>query len=472
MELKHFKKGGIHPHDSKYTSDKPITNAHLPKIVRIPMNMHIGAPAKVLVKAGDKVEEGQLIGEAVGFISANIHASVSGTVTAVEKADTLTAKGVEYVIIETGGTIRNWYDRKFDYSKLPGEKLLEMVKTAGIVGMGGATFPTHVKLSPPKEKKMDLFILNGAECEPYLTIDHRLMLEKPDEIVEGIGIVKKILGINKVMIGIEENKLDAIEAMSKASAGDSSIEVYALRTRYPQGGEKQLIEALTGKQVPSGGLPSDIGAVVQNVATVYAIYEAVVYQKPLIERGLTFTGENVENRGNYKVRIGSPVQELIDEFGIPADHGSVIAGGPMMGLLMPDDSVPVRYATSNPGVAVVNAAGLVTAGNDGQALIFVTALANSNIEDTCVVDVSSAPPPLISLNPTSLTFTDTAGTSNPSPQAVAVDNSGGGTDWLLFSDEITAERLSYIQEGDDLIVRVDEDETRQVRVRAGGSRRP
>ncbi|OHD55652.1 MAG: hypothetical protein A2Y33_13540 [Spirochaetes bacterium GWF1_51_8] len=351
MELKHFKKGGIHPHDSKYTSDKPITNAHLPKIVRIPMNMHIGAPAKVLVKAGDKVEEGQLIGEAVGFISANIHASVSGTVTAVEKADTLTAKGVEYVIIETGGTIRNWYDRKFDYSKLPGEKLLEMVKTAGIVGMGGATFPTHVKLSPPKEKKMDLFILNGAECEPYLTIDHRLMLEKPDEIVEGIGIVKKILGINKVMIGIEENKLDAIEAMSKASAGDSSIEVYALRTRYPQGGEKQLIEALTGKQVPSGGLPSDIGAVVQNVATVYAIYEAVVYQKPLIERGLTFTGENVENRGNYKVRIGSPVQELIDEFGIPADHGSVIAGGPMMGLELTDMKFPVTKSSS--GIVVL-----------------------------------------------------------------------------------------------------------------------
>ena len=346
MELKHFNKGGVHPHDSKYTSDKPITNAHLPKQVRIPMNMHIGAPAKVLVKTGDKVEEGQLIGEAVGFISANIHASVSGTVIAVEKADTLVAKGVDYVVIETGGSIRNWYEKKFDYSKTPPEKLLEMVKTAGVVGMGGATFPTHVKLSPPKEKQMDIFIVNGAECEPYLTIDHRTMLEKPDAIIEGVNIIKKILGVKRVMIGIEENKPDAIEALSKASEGDSSIEVYALRTRYPQGGEKQLIQALTGREVPSGGLPSDVGIVVQNVATIFAVYEAVVFQKPLIERGLTYTGEQIENRGNYKVRIGSPVQELINEFGMPAEHGTVIAGGPMMGLELTDMKFPVTKGTS------------------------------------------------------------------------------------------------------------------------------
>jgi electron transport complex protein RnfC len=351
MELKYFKKGGIHPHDSKYTADMPITNAHLPKQIRIPMNMHIGAPAKVLVKAGDKVEEGQLIGEAVGFISANIHASVSGTVIAVEKGDTLVAKGVDHVIIETGGSIRNWYDKKFDYSKTSPEKLLEMIKAAGIVGMGGATFPTHVKLSPPKEKPMDIFIVNGAECEPYLTIDHRTMLEKPDAIIEGVNIIKKILGVKRVMIGIEENKPDAIEALSKASEGDSSIEIYALRTRYPQGGEKQLIQALTGREVPSGGLPSDVGVLVQNVATIFAIYEAVVFQKPLIERGLTYTGEQIEKRGNYKVRIGSPVQALIDELGMPAEHGTVIAGGPMMGLELTDMQFPVTKGTS--GIVVL-----------------------------------------------------------------------------------------------------------------------
>ena len=350
--LKAFPKGGIHSVENKTTAESPITNGNIPKIARIPMSMHTGAPAKVLVKPGDKVEEGQLIGEADGFISANVHSSVPGEVIAVEKGLTLTAKDVEFVVIKTGGAFKNWYEKRNDYTRLSGEELIQKIRDAGIVGLGGAAFPTHVKLSPPKDKTITTLIINGAECEPYLTIDHRLMVEKTDGIAEGIDIVRKILRPQKTYIGIEENKPDAIEALEQKFAGDKAVEVAVLQTRYPQGGEKQLIEAITRKQVPSGGLPMDIGIVVMNVGTIYAIYEAIVFNKPLIERGVTYTGDGVEHAGNYKFRIGMQFEQVFEEYGLPKDHKSLIAGGPMMGLEIPERQYPVTKGTS--GILVLS----------------------------------------------------------------------------------------------------------------------
>lgn len=346
MKPRAFKRGGIHPHDFKHTTDIPITKAHIPKKARILMSQHIGSPAKIIVKVGDKIEEGQLIGEATGFISANIHASVSGKVTDIGKMNTPTAKNVEYVEIETGGSVKNWYADKNEYGKLKPKQLLDKIQKAGIVGMGGATFPTHVKLAPPSDKKIDALIINGAECEPYLTIDNRMMIEAGDQIIEGIKIVMKILKVKNAYIGIEENKPTAIQSLIDRVSKASGIEVILLRTRYPQGGEKQLIEAITGKQVPTKGLPADIGVVVLNVFTVYAIFEAIAYDKPLIERGLTFSGDKIKNIGNYKVRIGTPIQDLLDEFEMPAKHGPIIAGGPMMGHEITDTSLPVGKGSS------------------------------------------------------------------------------------------------------------------------------
>jgi electron transport complex protein RnfC len=311
------------------------------------MAQHLGSPAKVLVNVGDEVVEGQRIGEATGMISAHIHASVSGVVTAIEKANTLTAKQVDFVVIKTGGSFRNWMGEKFAWENLSSQQLVDLVREAGVVGLGGATFPTHVKLTPPPGKVIETLILNGAECEPYLTIDHRMLLEKSTEILVAIEIVKKILPtIKKVYVGIETNKADAVEHWLQLVAGRSDIKVAPLRTRYPQGGEKQLIQAITGKEVPTKGLPADIGVLVENVSTMNAIYEAVVYYKPLIERGVTYTGEGVPHPGNYKVRLGTPISHLIESYGKPARYAAMISGGPMMGLEIPDENMPVIKSTS------------------------------------------------------------------------------------------------------------------------------
>ncbi len=341
MDVKKFKRGGVHPAASKYTAALPITKANMPQVVRIPMAMHMGAPAACIVKAGAKVEEGQLIGEAAGFVSANVHSSVSGEVVSVAKGDTMYVKGLDFVEIKTGGSIRNWMDKKNDYTKMKPEALLEKVKAAGIVGLGGATFPTHVKLMPPKDAKLECVIINGTECEPYLTADHRLMLEKHDELLEGIRILKMILGVKQAWIGIEDNKEDAILKLQEVTADDSTTQVVPLRTMYPQGGEKQLIEAILGREVPSGALPSAVGAVVMNVSTTIAIYEAVVFDKPLIERVMTYTGEDVVNKGNYKVRIGTPFSQIFHDYGMPESYGEVIHGGPMMGTAFSDFSHPI-----------------------------------------------------------------------------------------------------------------------------------
>jgi len=328
-------KGGVHPPESKhYTEDKPIERIPAPEVVYVLLSQHIGAPAKPIVKRGDVVKKGQKIAEAAGFVSANIHSPVSGKVKAIDRIPHFLGSHSQAIVIENDGedTPAEELEPHPDWQSLSPEEIKNIVAEAGIVGMGGATFPTHVKLSPPKEKPIHTVILNGAECEPYLTADHRLMLENPDEIVEGALIIKHALGAERVIIGIENNKPDAIETMRKAAEG-KGIEVAELKTKYPQGAEKQLINALTGLEVPSGGLPFDVGCYVQNVGTAKAIYDAVVKGIPLIERVVTVSGLAVKEPKNLLAPIGTKLSELVDACGgTSGEVGKVIMGGPMMGL--------------------------------------------------------------------------------------------------------------------------------------------
>ena len=338
MKIRTFRKGGLILKEMKLTANNDIIKANMPELVRIPMLQHAGEPARLLVKTGDVVEEGQLIGEASGIISANVHASVSGRIKSIEKNGT--------VEIETGGIIKNWYKERRDYNNMPPKEMLEEIKKAGIVGLGGAAFPTHIKLSPPEDKKIKLIIINGAECEPYLTSGHRVMLEKTSEIIDGIRIIKKILSCDKAAIAIENNKPDAVESFRKILNGDEPIRLEILKTIYPQGSEKQLIQAVTGMEVPDGGLPVDMGIITINISTVFAVYEAIVYKKPLIERIITFTGEKFEGMGNYKVRIGTPVKQLFDDFKVPEEHGTIVSGDPMTGFEIDDLNLPIVKNTS------------------------------------------------------------------------------------------------------------------------------
>ncbi|HLE41726.1 MAG TPA: electron transport complex subunit RsxC, partial [Nitrospirota bacterium] len=310
--------GGVHPEGNKeLTSHKPAVPAAIPKRVVIPLSQHIGAPTKPLVVLGQEVKKGEKIGEAAGFVSAPVHASISGKVTAIGNFPHSLGMDVTSIVIEGDGK-DDWISglkETPDYQVLNPAELKKMVQDAGIVGMGGATFPTFVKLSPPKEKPIDVVILNGAECEPYLTSDHRLMLDRPREIIEGLKILMRILGVKKGYVGIEANKPDAIEAMKKAAAGSPDIQVWPIKVKYPQGAEKMLIKAIVNRTVPAGGLPMDIGVVVQNVGTADAIYTAVRYGKPLIERYVTVTGRGVKEPKNFVARIGTPFSQLIEEAG-------------------------------------------------------------------------------------------------------------------------------------------------------------
>ena len=346
VTTKTFKRGGLLLEESKLTEHKSIEKFDFPKLVRIPLSQHAGAPAKLLVKEGDTVTEGDLIGEATGFISANIHTSVSGKVVAIKKGNTFVQKNIDIVEIESGGSIKNWYESKRSYNNWSKKDFLEEIKKAGIVGLGGRRILKKKKLSPPENKKIETLIINGAECEPYLTVDHQIMVEKTKELIEGIRIILNILDTENAIIAIEENKLDAYQNFLETLTGESKIKVELLKTKYPQGGEKQLIQAIVSTEVPSGGLPMDVGMVVENVSTVYAIYEAIVYGKPLIERSITYTGENLKNAGNYKVRIGTPVSALIEELGTPENYDYIIAGGPMMGIEIADTSLPIVKGTS------------------------------------------------------------------------------------------------------------------------------
>ena len=347
-----FKIGGVHPEPNKLTADRKIETLGLPKQAVFPLSQHIGAPAVPCVQKGDTVMVGTRIAEPGGFMSASIHSSVSGKVAKIDTIVDASGLRKPAIFIDVDG---DEWDPSIDRSdklvlqcNLSREEIIEKIKNAGVVGMGGACFPTHVKLSPPKDCTIDTLIINAVECEPYLTADHRLMLEYPDQILIGIKVILKVLGIDRAVIGIEANKPDAIELMRTKTAMVSGIEVMPLKMKYPQGGEKQLIEAVTGRQVPPPpALPANVGCVVQNVGTVFAIYEAVMKNKPLFERIVTVTGQELRNPCNLKVRMGTPVSQLIEYAGgMPEDTGKLISGGPMMGRPLLDDTAPVVKGTS------------------------------------------------------------------------------------------------------------------------------
>jgi len=362
-------KGGIHPPDKKtLAANSPITEAKSPKIVVIPLSQHAGAPCKPVVTIGQEVKKGEMIGEPGGFVSAPVHSSVSGKVIAISEFPNAMGRMVNSIVIEND-LKEEWTALKDapDYMNLSLEELKEKIKAAGIVGLGGAAFPTAVKLSPPKEKPIDVVIINGAECEPYLTADYRLMIEKPKEIIEGLKILMKVLGVTKGYVGIENNKPDAVAKMSEAAKGEAGIEVMALEVKYPQGAEKMLIKAIAGREVPARGLPMDVGAVVQNVGTALAIYEAARYGKPLIERVVTVTGEGIKEPKNLMARVGTKISELIDECGgFKDDVAKVVAGGPMMGFALSSLDVPVTKGTS--GILVLPEEGVVHAEDYGPCI--------------------------------------------------------------------------------------------------------
>ncbi|SFK73586.1 electron transport complex protein RnfC [Porphyromonadaceae bacterium KH3CP3RA] len=354
--LKTFRIGGIHPKEQKVSAGNAIQPIAIPNQVIIPLSQHIGAPCQPVVKKGDTVKVGTLIGKIVGFVSANIHSSVSGTVLKLDKAIDASGYRRDAVFIKVEGD--EWeesIDRSTDLKKecnLSSREILDKIAAAGIVGMGGATFPTHVKLTPPPGSRPEILIINGVECEPWLTSDHRLMMERTEEIMVGITIVMKALNVDKAIIGIENNKKDAIEKFGKCAETYPGISVEALKVQYPQGGEKQLIDALIGRQVPSGALPISVGVVVQNVGTVLAIYEAVQKNKPLIERIVTVTGKDVKQPCNILSRVGIPVGNLIDAAGgLPETTGKIVSGGPMMGKALANTDVPVTKGTS--GILVI-----------------------------------------------------------------------------------------------------------------------
>ncbi len=368
MTLATFK-GGIHPPDKKTLSaSSPITETRPPKIVVIPLSQHAGAPCKPVVSIGQEVKKGEMIGEPGGFVSAPVHASVSGKVIAIGEFMNAMGRMVNSVVIENNEK-EEWTTLKDnpDYLNLSSDELKEKIKAAGIVGLGGAAFPAAVKLSPPKEKPIDTVLINGAECEPYLTADYRLMLEKPKEIIEGLKILMKVLGVKKGYVGIENNKPDAVSKMKEASQGESSIEILALEVKYPQGAEKMLIKAILGRDVPARGLPMDVGVVVQNVGTALSVYEASRFGKPLIERVVTVTGEGIKEPKNLMVRIGTKISGLIEECGgFKEEVAKVIAGGPMMGFALSSLDVPVTKGTS--GILVLPEEGVMHAEDFGPCI--------------------------------------------------------------------------------------------------------
>ena len=351
--MKTFKLGGVHPQENKFSAGKPVIVAEVPKQVIIPLSQHLGAPAEAVVQKGDSVKVGQLIGKSTGFVSANVHSSVSGKVAKIEASPDVSGYKRPSVFIDVDGD--EWLeeiDRSANVVRecnLSAEEIVKKIADAGIAGLGGATFPAHVKLTPPPGKKAEVLIINAVECEPYLTCDHQLMMEHSEEILVGISILMKALNVKRAIIGIENNKKDAIELFEKQiqKLSFSGIEVTALKVQYPQGGEKQLIDATIGRQVPSGALPIEVGAVVQNVGTVFAIYEAVQKNKPLIERVLTITGKSVQNPANYQVRIGTPLADVVElAGGIPSDTGKIVAGGPMMGRAVASLNVPTTKGSA------------------------------------------------------------------------------------------------------------------------------
>lgn len=357
--LKTFYKGGIHPPENKLTANKEIQNIPVPKTVYVPVSQHIGIPSEIIVAVKEKVVKGQVIAKSGGFISAAIHTPVTGTVTKLDKFIDSSGYKTQCIVIRTDLNADENSSKKILPLKkeieLDANQILERIAMAGIVGLGGATFPAHVKLKGGETSKLDYLIVNGVECEPYLTADHRLMLEKADEILVGIQIVLNALGIEKAIVGIENNKKNALQLFKKLTQNNPKIAVAALQVKYPQGGEKQLIKALLNREVPENGLPLNVGVVVHNVGTIFAIYEAVQYNLPLTERVVTVTGKNLKEPGNFWVKIGTPVNDLISAVGgMPNETGKVLNGGPMMGKALKSFDVPVTKGTS--GILLLNEA--------------------------------------------------------------------------------------------------------------------
>lgn len=347
-----FKLGGIHPEENKLSEQCAIEVLPLAKQVYVPVNQHLGAPAKVIVNKGDQVKTGQLIARGEAFISANIHSPATGKVSKIDLYPDQSGYKRTMVIIDVAE--EEIWDEGIDTSSdllreisATKAEIVARIKEMGIVGLGGATFPTHVKLMIPDGKKVETLVINGVECEPYLTADHRVMLERSEEMLVGISILMKGLGVDRAIIGIEKNKPDAIEHLSGLASKFKGIEVAPLKVKYPQGAEKQLIKAVMNREVPSGKLPLDVGCVVSNAGTALAVYEAVQKNKPLIERVITVTGKAVEKPCNLLVRVGTPVQALVDYAGgLPEGSGKVISGGPMMGKALNSLDAPVTKGTS------------------------------------------------------------------------------------------------------------------------------
>ena len=356
MKLKTFSMGGVHPEENKITAEVATVVAPLPQQAIFPLSQHIGAPAKPVVNRGDKVKVGTLIAEANGFVSAPIYSSVSGTVLKVDTAIDATGyrKPAIYINVE-GDEWEESIDRSETletldkHPELTPEEIVNRIKVAGVTGMGGAGFPTFIKLCPPPTAKAECVILNGVECEPYITSDYRLMMEHADEILVGLDLLMKGAKVERGYIGIEDNKPEAIKLFEQKTANDPRIEIVALAKKYPQGGEKQLVDAVINRQVPAPpAIPVNVGAIVQNVGTAYAVYQAVMKNKPLFERYTTVPGKQLKNPGNFLVRMGTPMRELIDLCGgMPEGDNKVLAGGPMMGKSVVSTDVTVCKGTNS-----------------------------------------------------------------------------------------------------------------------------
>jgi electron transport complex protein RnfC len=355
MKLKTFSMGGVHPEENKLTSEVKTVSAALPEQAVFPLSQHIGAPAKPVVARGDKVKVGTMIAEAGGFVSAPIFSSVSGTVLKIDNAIDATGYLKPSIIIKVEGD--EWeetIDRSpkletlAEHPELTPEKIVEKVKNAGITGMGGAGFPTFIKLTPPPTAKAECVIINAVECEPYITADYRLMMEHADEILVGLELLMKAAKVSKGYIGIEDNKPAAIQLFEEKTQGRDDIEVVPLAKKYPQGGEKQLVDAVIGRQVPAPpAIPVNVGAIVQNVGTAFAVYEAVMKNKPLFERYTTVTGKQLKQPGNFLVRMGTPMKDLVEACGgMPEGDNKVLAGGPMMGKALTSVDVPICKGTN------------------------------------------------------------------------------------------------------------------------------
>ena len=345
--MKTFRIGGVHPAENKLSAGKKIEPMALPKQAVFPLSQHIGAPAVACVAKGDMVKVGTKIAEAGGFVSAAIFSSVSGKVAKIDSVIDASGYRKPAIFIDVIG---DEWEESIDRTEctLEPAEIVAKIKDAGIVGMGGACFPTHVKLTPPPGSKAECVIINAVECEPYLTADHQLMLEKPEEILVGVSLLMKAVNVTKGYIGIENNKPDAIALMTEKAAQYPNIEIVPLKVQYPQGGEKQLIDAVIGRQVPNPpAIPIAVGAVVQNVGTAYAVYEAVIKNKPLFERVVTVTGKALANPSNLLTRMGTPMSMLIEAAGgLPENTGKIIGGGPMMGKALLNAEVPICKGSS------------------------------------------------------------------------------------------------------------------------------